>query len=67
MCMLPCMRLSCMLEASRRFHVHQASGRCKNHHTELHRKGLTSRTETSKVPPPRSKTRMVSLDFFSNP
>ena len=27
----------------------------------------TSSTETSKVPPPRSKTRMVSLDFFSKP
>mmetsp|Transcript_21890 Transcript_21890/g.44850 ORF Transcript_21890/g.44850 Transcript_21890/m.44850 type:complete len:333 (-) Transcript_21890:924-1922(-) len=27
----------------------------------------TSRTETSKVPPPRSKTMMVSLFFFSRP
>ena len=28
---------------------------------------LTSRTETSKVPPPKSKTRIVSLLFFSKP
>ena len=27
----------------------------------------TSNTETSKVPPPRSKTRIVSLSFLSNP
>ena len=27
----------------------------------------TSSTDTSKVPPPRSKTRMVSLDFLSRP
>mmetsp|Transcript_25190 Transcript_25190/g.64866 ORF Transcript_25190/g.64866 Transcript_25190/m.64866 type:complete len:279 (+) Transcript_25190:142-978(+) len=27
----------------------------------------TSRMDTSNVPPPRSKTRMVSLDFFSKP
>mmetsp|Transcript_50220 Transcript_50220/g.160956 ORF Transcript_50220/g.160956 Transcript_50220/m.160956 type:complete len:359 (+) Transcript_50220:420-1496(+) len=27
----------------------------------------TSSTDTSKVPPPRSNTRMVSLDFFSKP
>ena len=28
---------------------------------------LTSSTDTSNVPPPRSKTRMVSLDFLSKP
>uniref|UniRef100_A0A0A9E4D0 Uncharacterized protein n=1 Tax=Arundo donax TaxID=35708 RepID=A0A0A9E4D0_ARUDO len=27
----------------------------------------TSKTETSKVPPPRSNTRIVSLFFFSKP
>ena len=40
----------------------------KSLHTIHHmQKSLTSRTDTSKVPPPRSKTRMVSLLFFSKP